>query len=168
MSVLRTKLICASAVTDETGIATLSLKIPGSFNGIDPYGQTPANGRFIRLIRIWSDAQLTGDRISGMKIEDTDQVMVGEGKIFPNIQEARKLLPNYPILTHFDDDDLEEVGGALKGVFLQTNQLQEFTPANPGSYDFVPSGCYIKATLTSGDSRAGKTFRANFILIKQE
>lgn len=162
---IRTKTVCIAAITGISGTCEISFKCPGTFSGLDPFASTPASGRFIKEVRLWSDALIVASRIYNMRVEDTDNVLIGTGKPFPNQAAAQAVFPDYPTIISFDDS-VTESGGLLKGGFLPPNQQIVLIPIDPGRYDFMPSELYLKCSCDAGST--GKIFRMNLLMGKQE
>jgi len=104
-------------------LATVSMKIPGDFNGVTP----PANGRYIDAGDAWFYPGADGDKVTSIVLIDKDNLL-GMGE-------------NFILGTYHDNETPEEnQGWALHPVFpTEVSTL--------GWYGFIPSGIYIDITV---------------------
>lgn len=142
--------ICMVFTADITGVANLSVKVPGTFNGITD----DKNGRFLKYVDIWTDIGTNGDRLSDLRIEDTDTIL-------QNLGISTAAFPDYPILYQFQDQDLVETASLKRGLFLkdQLIHIERIDPRDP--YDFIPSGFYLRATYINAAALGGQKVRVN-------
>lgn len=143
--------------TDITGVANLSLKIPGTFTGAT--GDTTHDGRFFKGVNLWSAAGTHGDRIYDFSIEDTDGVFSEHG--IPTVP-----FPDYPVLTYFQDQEIVETASLLKGSFLRPEYLASIASidAKSDEFSFIPAGLYIKGKFkTANIVKIGQVVYCNII-----
>lgn len=131
-----------TVTTDITGVATFTIKIPGTFGGL---GEA-TSGRFLQQLEFWSMSGTNGDKISGMKITDTDGVV-------PSPVHAS--FPNYPDIVYFDDTAMS---AGNQGFLINPTQPLILNPIGGAQFQFVPSGLYL----------TGKFTTANVVLIGQQ
>jgi len=125
------KIVRIEQQTDAQGEATVSLKIPGTFAGLDH--QTPGwVGRVISEAQMFFKNWEAGDYVKSLTLEDTDGVVP---------VEIRGLFPLYPIIAEWID---AEVDAANTGFYLTPGV---FSLIPPGSQAWIASGLYLKAVV---------------------
>lgn len=141
-----------SATTILGGAVDLSFKVPGTFSGITP--TDAAQGRFFKCMNIWADAPNVADRISVISVNDVDSVVPAP---------ARPLLPTWPdVLPLFTQAEADI--GLTNGFWIKdVLSITPFDSAGNPSVHFIPSGLYLKATITAGGLGIGRVFRGNII-----
>lgn len=140
-----------SVTTILGGSAAFSVKVPGTYGGLQP--TDPTAGRYFKQARCWSTAPEDGDILTGLKLTDTDGVLA---------TAERALCPNYPDVSYFYDPQVD--GQTLKTGLLLNGEtmIDAFNPAGNAPL-LLPSGLYIAGTFTSGGLTVGATFRVNII-----
>ena len=110
-----------------TGLLTLSVKVPGTFGSIDPTSSSWV-GRQLLKMGLFFESRAAGDRITEMYVSDVDGVIPAP---------YRAAFPSYPILKNLED-----------GAAPADNQGITFPPGGgPFQIDFPNSGA---AKLASG------------------
>lgn len=150
------KIVMYSACASSTipALATTkdnALKIPGTFAGIDGIAY-PTAGRWLKKTQIWTDVGAAGDKLTDLRIEDTD------GKI---PEGMRELFPDYPVISHLMDEEVQSPGDA--GLYIPPNAVLTIEPIDPldaRGLQFIPSELYLCSTF---NSTALKTCRINYI-----
>lgn len=135
-----------SITTTLGGSATTSVKIPGTFGGIQT--SDPTQGRYLKSVTVWCDAPSNGDQITLLQIVDTDGVVP---------VPARAAFPNYPVIF----DMLDTVGGVQSLLLASTPvEFDAFDTSGVATSRFLPSQLYLKVTFQAGDLSIGKIMRA--------
>lgn len=157
---------CVVGVTDDTGVADVSIRIPGNFSGYDA-----TRGRFMKGAEIWAATPADGDRVYNFRMEDRDGILAQ----IPDVEREGHMLseryPNYPVLSYFQDQDVAETDSLMRGVFLHPAaplKLSAMDLDGKAQVTFVPSGMYIGATFKSGVTEAGRKARCNFMWMTWE
>lgn len=133
--------------TDLSGTASIAVKVPGTFTGL----QQGNDGRYLAKTLIWTRDHVNGDRLSNLKVRDLDGVIpVG----------LRPIFPAYPIIASFSDPDLTYTGNFYE-LFIPPQAAVNIGPVDPSKPRFIPSGLYICATFTSGSIIAGREIYIN-------
>lgn len=135
-----------TATTDETGLAILALKIPGTFAGIDSKLST-WSGRKIYTGEIWFANGTDGDHIKDLTVEDTDGLIP---------EPLRAAFPLYPVLGSRNDLTLDEEN---QGVYMNPNSPTSFAPPQPGFT--IASGLYIYIKVQKATAEVDTVY-ANF------
>lgn len=140
-----------STVPEQSTTKDNALKIPGTFAGLDGNAY-PTGGRWLKRAQIWTDSGAAGDKLTNLRIEDTD------GKI---PQPLRALFPAYPVISYLMDQEVESPGeGGLQippGIVLNVEPID---PLDSRGLQFIPSELYLCSTFNSS---ANKTCRINYI-----
>lgn len=131
------KCVSSKATIDETGWATILIKIPGTFAGLDP----SSAGRVISGGQGWFDEKHIDDRLVELEVVDIDNVL-GLGT---NIT-----------LKNYCDDEAEDNEGWYVPFH---NGIVEITPI--GGYGFIASGLYLRIKAKKGGNITTGTFYAN-------
>jgi len=115
--------------------ATVTLQIPGTFNGVNP----PANGRYIDEGEAWFYPGADGDAVTGITITDNDNLLgMGAGTVIGTYSDIQVPTANQ--------------GWALHPVFpTEVSTL--------GWYGFIPSGMYLNISIQRS---ATATVNGNF------
>lgn len=118
-----------------TGRATISVKVPGTFAGLNP-GSPTFSGRFIQKVLVFFGNSMPGDLVKNISVVDTDGVIpVGQ----------RGAFPNYPEIGTRNDPS---IAAANQGLYLNALAPTEFSP--PTGQQAVPSGLYLSADFQKG------------------
>lgn len=137
------------------GSISFSIKIPGTYGGINP--NDPTTGRYFQEALIWADAPSDGDLIHSLKLTDTDGVVT---------MPERAFLPNYPDIVRFYEPSIP-TGADGTGVLLCAvaggTKIRPFESNAESSLRFMPSQLYLTGTVRSGALALGKTFRIQII-----
>lgn len=141
--------------TGEDGTSDILIKIPGTFNGIDP---AVSSGRFFSSAQLWSLSFVVNDRITEICVKDVDGVIP---------VPVRALFSSYPILGYSIDPDMSYDSTILGAVLLNSSRPIEIGPASVDMPRFLPSGVYISAKFVSGDSEAGRILNGNVLWTKR-
>lgn len=130
----RLSLMAAAALitTDNTGVASFSVKVPGTFNGAAETSTT--NGRFVQTLEFWTIDGTEGDYITNMRIEDSD------GVIPVPLQPS---FPFYPIMLYFADFGAQPP--LISGLYLKPGMISLMSPMNGALSQFIASQLYLKA-----------------------
>lgn len=142
-----------SATTGESGNASISIKIPGTFFGQNP---TTDGGKLFQKFNVWCDTPTPGDLIKNIRIEDLDGILSAiPNNIGGYLSDA---FPLYPIIMPFYDVD-----NSNQGLLIPPSGLELNVTNNDGNrtLKFCPAELYLTATFTSGDESADKTLRVN-------
>lgn len=135
--------MCASMTSNLQGDASVSIKVPGTFNG----GTPPANGRYFKSVIITSNVNGYGSRIHSITFEDTDRVIAAAMGGLTDQQMQAAGFPNYPTVLNLVDTAITETASIKMGMFIAPNQSIKLTPIK-NDLEFVPSGLYFKASFT--------------------
>lgn len=156
-----------TATTDSSGVASISMKVPGTFNGMKV---GVSNGRYINEIQIACDTGLVGDYIKNMVVSDDDSILNSvPDPLNPGHTVGERT--GYPILKTFYD---AEADAANQGIYISPSSPSLLRPVTkpistdlPLSADFVPSGLYIKGDFQSAatvlQGKAGRIVRINML-----
>lgn len=142
--------IAFEIATDITGVATLSVKIPGTFGGLTP--ADPSNLRYFKQAKIWSPSIVDGDLIDQVRIVDTDGVIPSQ---------MRGAFAAYPIIVDFTQDAPGNAG-VIPGVYLESSE-PVIINAFGDNIQAVPCGLYFTARFTAGAVSLGRKLRGNII-----
>jgi hypothetical protein len=136
-------------VTNSSGVATLDITVPGTFDTLNPID--PVNGRFLKSAMIWAESPYSNDRITALKIVDTDGVVP---------LPVRANFPNYPVIV----DLIDTISGFDKAVYMPSLEplfLEAFDTNSNNTSRFVPSGLHVVVTIQSGAIEANRNFLIN-------
>lgn len=150
---------CVSAISDENGAATLRIRIPGAFAGLQFDNTSPKSGRFFKSASLWTDNGTAGDRVSSLRLEDDNRIL----ERIPDPENAGKTLserfPEYPLILRFGDSAVELP--AIAGAFLPTNGPLVIAGINDPELRFVPAGLSLVVDYVAAGG-ADKILRCNF------
>lgn len=146
------------ATTDANGDASISIQVPGVYREGNPFENSLVDGRFLRTFEIWCPDGSDGDLLYDIRIEDTDNVLVGDGKPFSSIAQASVFYPHYPIILYAQDDEIIETANLLKGFAIPVGEIIRVQTIE---YEFIPSGLYLKAEFLQGGALQSKKVRMN-------
>lgn len=144
-----------NAETGSDGTVVIQIKIPGTFNGIDP---SSSNGRFFSSALIWTNQPTDNDQIVNLAVKDLD------GVIPP---AATGQFPYYPVLGYSIDPEMSYSGPIQNSILLVRNQPTQIGPSDPDLPRFFPSGMYLCATFVAGDAASGRFFYGNLLWTKK-
>lgn len=144
--------VCMTATTDNTGSATLSLKIPGTFNSL--VYSSSSSGRFLKSISIWTQNGTYGDRAHDVQVVDSDSIISGMSGLFPL----------YPVIQQLGDMGVTNTSTLFRGIFVPPNQVVNLQSIDPSYLIFLPSQLYLTATFTTANATpAGQNVFCNLI-----
>lgn len=124
----------ASNIT--TGLATINVKVPGTFGGINPQALGFQGRRLVKM-GIWFENRALGDAITTLQIKDIDGVYAPAGTVIAQIIDQTVALVNQGITI--------PPGGTPFQLDFPTD------PTNPSYLKaIVPSGFYLVASGTKG------------------
>lgn len=135
--------MCASMTADLQGAASISIKVPGQFNG----GTPPANGRYFKSVTITSNVGAYGSRVHSIAFEDTDRVIAAAMGGLTDQQMQAAGFPNYPTILNLVDTAIAETATLKMGIFIAPSQAIKLTPIK-NDLEFIPAGLYFKASFT--------------------
>lgn len=135
---LRVAAISQILTTDLAGNASFSFKVPGTFAGLPMGLYEPSSGRNIQKVDIWTVAGTEGDRITNMRVEDTDGVLAAISGNFPN----------YPVIQYFQD---QAADSNLRGFYISASRVLSMTPVSGEAYAYIPSGLYLCADFNTAN-----------------
>jgi hypothetical protein len=155
MSKIRYSSVALMETTNAQGIARFDFKIPGTFGGFNPWRKnSPHDGRLLKELLVWSSAPVAGDRIFGIKVEDTDAVI-------PAAQQGA--ISAYPILYNYEDLAIPQSAGVDRGSYIPLSKPL-LVSLSTLELDFIPSGCHFIARVAAGSGVAGIKIFANLVL----
>lgn len=134
---LRLQAISQILTTDVNGSAFFNIKVPGIFGGIPDGLIEPASGRNIVKAEIWTVKGTDGDRLTSIRVTDSDGLL--------DILKSK--LPNYPDIQYFVDSNADPV---LQGLYIPTTIPLILHPLVEG-YSFIPSGLYLAGTFQTAN-----------------
>lgn len=143
------KPICIVYTANDSGEANISIKIPGTFSGVTD----DKSGRFLKYLDVWTDTGTIGDRITGLRLEDTDLILQGLG--------LSANFPDYPVIHYFQDQDMVETDNIKRGLFLTDRRIRLEKIDEREPFEFIPSGFYLKASYLNGALLGGQKIRVN-------
>lgn len=135
---LRLAAVSQIQTTDITGKASFAIKIPGTFGGLPAGLYEPSSGRNISKVDFWTIDGTDGDRLTNMRVEDTDGILSAISANFPS----------YPVIQYFQD---QVADSSLRGFYISPNWPLTMTPVSGDAYAYVPSGLYLCADFTSAN-----------------
>jgi len=118
---------CVGAYDAVTNLCVLEIKVPETFNGVDPLN---SNGRYVAGGYAFADGYKFGDCLTKIEIVDIDNVL-GQGA-------------NTVLKTYTDDDADAANSGWYFWAALNGEGEIEIDPI--GGYGFIPSGIYLRLT----------------------
>lgn len=139
---MATRVVKATAQSGAlNGIATVSLKVPGTFAGIDGKLATFSGRMPQKLGFFWGTPQ-EGDTCTDLRIEDTDLLLQG---VIGN-PAAVALFPAYPIIKTIQDSG---VAAGNQGFYIAQTSLfnVDIIAGNK-----IPSGFYIIGVFKRGSA----------------
>lgn len=141
-----------TVTTGISGSVSFSIKIPGTYGGLQP--STATTGRYFQEAHLWSDSLANGDYVKDLKLTDTDGVV-------PTAERA--LLPAYPdVVRFYDAADVDNDNG----VYLNSNTpsiIKPFDQDGQPSIRYMPSQLYLTGTFVAGTLAIGRVLRCNII-----
>ncbi len=143
------KSVKTTGTTDAiTGLGTATLKIPGTFSGIDPSLPT-FQGRLPLQLAVYFAVPLAGDTCTDLRVEDTDLLI--EAAI--GLPATLAIFPLYPILR--STSDLAASSGN-RGFYFPVQETFKIPPEL--KYKMVPSGCYLVADFAKATTVADTVY----------
>lgn len=140
-------LLAYKFTTDDTGSATMLIKVPGTFSGLS----NGSDGRYLVKTTIWTKDHVDGDKISSLAAKDLDGVLP---------VALRGAFASYPILLTFSDTEAT-YGGNVTEMYVPPLPTQNLGPINPLVPRFIPSGVYIYGIFTAGTVAANRELYIN-------
>lgn len=141
-----------SVTTVLGGSANFSFRIPGTYGGLNP--GDPTTGRYFSHAEFWCDTPTNGDKLTGLKLTDTDGILSAP---------EQAACPNYPdVVQLYDNASLPS--GLNAGVFIHNNppaRIDSFDSTGKREIKFLPSGLDLVGTFTAGDGAISRVFRCN-------
>lgn len=111
--------------------ATISIKIPGIFSGVNP----PCDGRYIDAGEGWFYPGADGDRVTAITVTDNDNLLgAGAGTVLGTYHDA-------------------QVDADNQGWVLHTVYPTEISTL--GWYGFIPAGMYMNITVKRSATASG-------------
>ena len=130
--------------TDVDGLGLVSLKVPGTFNGVTDLSA----GRFLKYLDVWTVSGTDGDYITNLRIDDTDGMIP---------IALRGNFSFYPTVAYFNDVDIEEDSSTIKGLCLPPGlQIRLDKLDDRELFNFVPAGMYLKCEFKTQNATKQK------------